>query len=148
MKKEVRKNKSFFRPANRQGSILAFSLILMFILMVIAIGVSTVSVKERGMSSDTGKSVRAYQIADTGMEKALQEIIVNDKTTVSSIEDSMGGCTGGVIEENIFDGSFGLFFYDSDGNEIENCDDDSTTIEKVKSRGKYEGVFRAVEVDL
>ncbi len=151
MKKEAKKNKkTFFRPANQRGSILAFSLIILFILMVIAIGVSTVSVKERGMSSDTGKSVVAYQAADTGMEIVLNAIIKDGQVSVDALDDGGMNCDDSsgeaVIGGSAPIGGYELTFEDANG-AIDVCGDSDNIVE-IKSAGEYEGVVRAVEVNI
>lgn len=152
MKEKIKKEKIFPRPANQQGSILAFSLIIMFVLMIIAIGVATVSVKERKMSSDTGKSIIAYQAADSGMEKTLQAI-VNDASIVDldDVASSIGGeasCTGGEINEIITLGNYSILFYDNADNLLEDCTDSAGIVNRIKSSGSYSGTNRAVEVSL
>jgi len=153
MKEKIKKEKIFPRPANQQGSILAFSLIIMFILMIIAIGVATVSVQERKMSSDTGKSTLAFQVADSGMEVALENIIGNSYITVDQITNpSLGNMSCddssglAIITGSMPSGNYELTFENTSGL-ISECDnEDNITI--IKSSGSYAGTKRAVEVDL
>jgi hypothetical protein len=156
MAKEVKKIKISFCPANRQGSILAFSLIIMFVLMIIAVGVATVSVKERKMSSDTGKSIIAYQAADSGAEVALEKIIQKGWTKVDDLTDPLKGnmsCddTSGVaiISDSAPSGEYDLTFEDAGGS-VGVCSGAGAMnpITKIKSLGKYSGTSRAVGVDL
>jgi len=133
---------------------LAFSLIIMFVLMVIAVGVATVSVKERKMSSDTGKSIIAYQAADSGAEVALEEIITNGWTVNDFDGDPNFTCVDGVgldpavITGSAPSGDYNLTFKDSADSNISACNDAVTAIDSIKSLGKYSGTNRAVEVDL
>ncbi len=148
MAKEVKKIKISFCPANRRGSILTFSLIIMFVLMIIAIGVATVSVKERRMSLDTGKSVIAYQAADSGAEIALDKIM-KDGWTVNDFNMNMGcSVINGKATVNVSapSGEYDLTFEDAGGS-IESCSN-TNIIKEVKSLGKYSGTNRAVEISL
>ncbi|MCD6149639.1 pilus assembly PilX N-terminal domain-containing protein [bacterium] len=151
MEEENKKIKIFFRQANRQGSILAFSLIIMFVLMIIAAGVATVSVKERKMSSDTGKSIIAYQAADSGAEIALEKII-GLSWTVNDFDANMGcSVIGGeaTVIASAPSGEYNLTFEDA-GGLVSVCSGAGAMnpITKIKSLGKYSGINRAVEVDL
>lgn len=151
MAKEVKKIKISFCPANQQGSILAFSLIIMFVLMIIAVGVATVSVKERKMSSDTGKSIIAFQAADSGAEVVLEKIIT-DGWTVNDFDTNMGcSVIGGkaTVTASAPSGEYDLTFEDAGGS-VSVCTGAGAMnpITKIKSLGKYSGTNRAVEVDL
>jgi len=131
----------------KKGSVLAFSLIIMFVLMIIAAGVATVSVKERKMSSDTGKSTVAFQVADGGAEMALEKI-KDGWTTVDELSDPAKGgmtCVDGVISGSLSNGEYELTFEDSSGALIDTCDN-TDTIASIKSVGKYGETHRAIEV--
>lgn len=149
-----KKAKIFFRQANQQGSVLAFTLIVMFIFLVIAIGIANVSVKEIKMSSDTGKSITAYQAADSGAEVALEKIIGHSWTVNDFDGDPSFSCVDGagldpaVITGSAPSGDYNLTFKDSTDLNISACNDAVTTIDKIKSSGSYLGTNRAVEVDL
>ena len=129
----------------KKGSILAFSLIIMFVLMIIAAGVATVSVKERKMSSDTGKSTVAFQAADSGAEMALKKI--KDGWTVKDFTDEGMACDGGVVSGNLSNGNgeYELTFKDSSDALITDCESEDT-IASIKSVGKYGETHRAIEV--
>ena len=139
------KMKKLFKE--KKGSVLAFSLIIMFVLMIIAAGVATVSVKERKMSSDTGKSTAAFQVADGGAEMALKKI-KDGWTTVDELSDPAKGgmtCVDGVISGSLSNGEYELTFEDSSGALIDTCDN-TDTIASIKSVGKYGETHRAIEV--
>ena len=66
------------------GSVLVFTLIILIITLVVALGVAQVTVTERRSSGATGQSTKAFQIADSGTEIALKEILKNNKTKPSA----------------------------------------------------------------
>lgn len=143
-----KKIKNFFRQANQQGSVLVFTLIVMFIFLIITISITNVAVKEIKTSSDTGKSVVAYQVADSGMEKTLQAVLHdvpsgNLNNVANYIE---GNCNGGEISGNLTSGNYSISFY-NESSLINDCSDGVNTINRIKSLGHYQGVSRAVEVE-
>lgn len=152
-----KKAKIFFQQANRQGSVLAFTLIVMFIFLVIAIGIANVAVKEIKTSSDTGKSTMAFQVADSGMETVLEKIkggpytTVNELATVGGmvcVDDS--GATPAVIGSTLASGGeYELTFKDDadPSNDILLCTS-GATIGSIKSKGTYKQIARAVEAGL
>ena len=86
-----------------RGSVLVFSLIILSIILSAAITVATVSVTNQRSASSTGKSVQSFQVADSGIELALQKIYKGNYATLNALATGMGGaasCTGGAISKN------------------------------------------------
>lgn len=73
-----------------KGSIIAFSLILLFILLSSGLSVITVATVEKKSGLSTQKSVVAFQAADSGTERVLQRIYIENSpayTAVAKFED-------------------------------------------------------------
>ena len=51
-----------------KGSILVYSLIILFVMLAIALSVSVVSINERKDAGTSGKSIQAFQTANSGSE--------------------------------------------------------------------------------
>ncbi|OGI17748.1 MAG: hypothetical protein A3J63_02325 [Candidatus Moranbacteria bacterium RIFCSPHIGHO2_02_FULL_40_12b] len=124
------------------GSVLVFTLIILIITLVVALGVAQVTVTERRSSGATGQSTKAFQIADSGTEIALKEILKNNKTKPSELVTALGAACNGT---EITWGSYKIIAKDTGGTPIV-CTDNSTNIDKIKSIGTYSNTSRAVEV--
>ncbi len=59
---------------NQKGSILVLTLLALVSALSIAVALSTVSIIERKMTTKSRKSVTAFQVANAGMEWAMQKI--------------------------------------------------------------------------
>lgn len=134
----------------KKGSVLVFSLIILSIILSAAITVATVSVTNQRSASSTGKSVQSFQVADSGIELALQKIYKGNYATLNALATGMGGaasCTGGAISKNnVVGGSIKVSFYDNDGNLV-TCTDTAwrDKVVRIKSEGAAFGTTRVVE---
>ncbi len=125
-----------------QGSVLVFSLIIMFILVVISIGIMSASVIERKSSGASGKATTAFQTADSGVEAFLQKI----KGTSGMIGTILGAsCSGSVFSGSIGANSYKITFYQADDASL-TCADDISLVDHIKSVGTGSGATRAIEV--
>ena len=139
-----------------RGSILAYSLIIISIMIFIAASISVVSVVEKKGASSTTFSAQDYQTADTGIQLAVKKI---NSHLLSDIDTAFGtgSCTivGGVAE--VTDTDAGLnsaspytltFFSDTAGTvPIDHCTAIvGTDIKSIKSIGTYKNTARAVQV--
>ena len=132
-----------------QGSVLVFSLIILSIILSAAITVATVSVTNQRSATATGKSVQSFQVADSGIELALQKIYKGTYTSSDSLATAMTGmtCSGTTLtKSDVAGGTVSLTLFDTDGNPI-NCSDTSwrDKVVKVKSEGSAFGTTRVVE---
>jgi hypothetical protein len=107
-----------FKNSNK-GVSLYLALIIMFILIAIALGVSLIIVSQMKMMKGMGDSVVAFYAADTGIEQALYEKRVN------GIDWSGSGSVGGANYAVNYTG----------GSEA-----------KWQSKGTFQGVSRAIEI--
>jgi hypothetical protein len=128
------------------GSVLVFTLIIMFVMLVIGLGIMATTVTERKSSLSTEKTTASFQIADTGAEKILQ-IIKNSSGPISGMS-SIKGCPGGspYMNENIFSGSYTVTFLSQGSIPITSCTNDVSNITEIKSVGTYANTTRAVQV--
>jgi Tfp pilus assembly protein PilX len=138
---------SFLKP--KKGSVLVFSLIILSIILSAAITVATVSVTNQRSATATGKSVQSFQVADSGIELALQKIYKGTYTSSDSLATAMTGmtCSGTTLtKSDVAGGNVSLTLFDTDGNPI-NCSDTSwrDKVVKVKSEGSAFGTTRVVE---
>ncbi|EKE16519.1 MAG: TIR protein [uncultured bacterium] len=133
-----------------QGSILVFSLLIMFIVLSVVVGISGTSVISRKTSSSTDDSVRAFQAADSGLEKVLAKIKMDNLGTVDELR------TTGLMSCNVVGGlaviadnnvGYELTFKDDSDNVITTCNS-ANAIGEVKSIGSYETVSRAIEISV
>jgi hypothetical protein len=134
-----------------KGSILVFALLAMFLILVVAIGLSSVSVSDLKTSSATDRSVRTFQIADSGAEFILEKI-KSGEDTVDELDDVSGivcDISDGVavIRKSFLDGNCELSFKNQSGNFINSCSS-TDIIASVKSAGFYAGYSRAIEVKI
>lgn len=116
-----------------KASVLVMSLLIMFAIVVIALSVTLVSVRERKISIGSGKSSRAFQTAQTGVEKTMQAIEDLRVGThfVNEIEDKLGAdasCNDGLLIQD----SYTVELKKSDNSQI-NCNDSSTEISEIAS---------------
>lgn len=134
----------------KKGSVLVFSLIVLSIILSAAITVATVSVTNQRSASSTGKSVQSFQVADSGIELALQKIYKGSYTDLNAMATGMGGgasCAGGAISKNnVVGGAIKVSFYDNDGNLVAcTATDWRDKVVRIKSEGSAFGTTRVVE---
>jgi hypothetical protein len=105
-----------------RGVSIYFALIIMFILLAIALGISLIIVSQMKMIRGMGDSVKALYGADTGIERALYEKRVNDQNWSGS--DTVGEANYNVTYfEDLETGTTGW-----------------------RSAGTFKGVKRAIEI--
>ena len=130
-----------------RGSILAYSLILLGIVLVASIGMMSASVTNLKSVSSSDKSINAFQIADSGSQavvRMLKEAAGNELQDISGVT-----CDGSdaVVESpaNFLGGKYKAIFLDSDGKTLA-CNDNISAVASVKSVGTYSDTARAVQV--
>jgi len=128
----------------KYGSVLVFTLIILFIGVVAALGITSTTVISQKMSGTTGKSVQSFQVADSGAEIFLKTIKDAEDGTLGNIGFS---CNEGIITGNIGTGKdYSIIAYDSDEREIDNCNTSISDIAKIKSIGTHANTSRAIEL--
>lgn len=127
-----------------KGSALIFSLIILTFLLAIAISVAQNAVTEKKSASTTGKSLQAFQVADSGSElflKAIKEANSDD----SLLEVLGSGCGDDYYEGSVVGGNYKIAFYNSEGDQI-NCSALLSEVDRIKSVGTFGNTIRAVDV--
>ena len=151
MKNKIKSIKSYFLK-NKKASILAYSLIVVSVMIVIATSISVVTVIEKKGAVSTDASVQAYQTADSGVQMAIKEInkIIS---TGNSSSTSIGSVFANCVDPNSADGSIFAgaeyklsFFSDEEGNTPIGCSATIDQIQSIKSVGEYKDTVRAVQV--
>ena len=128
-----------------RGSILAYSLILLGIVLVASVGMMAASVTNLRSVSSNDKSINAFQIADSGSQVAIAKIKAADSSArVSSLYASVSACNND-DPINLLGGNYRLSFYDQSDAKL-GCNDDVSEITSIKSVGAYQDVARAVRV--
>jgi hypothetical protein len=112
-----------------KASILAVTMITLSIILVMALSVSLVAIKQRNASLGSGKSNTAFQNADTGIETVMNDIIKHSAYTVNQLTEG-GTCTG----ERIVNSSSGytVELKKEDGTAI-NCSDTTIKASEIAS---------------
>ena len=130
-----------FEKMQNKGSALVVSLMVLSVILVIAMSIALVSVKEIKTSSGSEKSKQAFQEANTGIEKVMQSIVKGGFNTVNELAD----CDA-VVSKTIKSGNYEVVLKDASGNKID-CDstDDISTIASIKSTGSVSDYKRAIE---
>jgi len=103
-----------------KGVSLYLALIIMFILIAIALGVSLIIVSQMKMIRGMGDSVVAFHAADTGIERALYEKRKAGATQDFTITDTVGGA------------DYTVTYIQTTG--------------VAQSKGTFQGVKRAIEI--
>ncbi len=155
----------------QKGSILAFAVIIMSFLMIIAIGLVASSILTRKGANVSSNSTSAFQNTDKGMELFLYELYTNTKPfhtlddLANSIVDSNGErytCTnvteGGETVAVINGAEFDVISYkeanpnDNDGKDFvvaTSClDTEIARVYKIKITGHFATASRSIEVNL
>jgi len=140
---------------NFKASALAVTLIILGIIIASALSVSFVALKERRGSIGASKSSSAYQMAETGIEQALYEVL--KQTPPPADTSKLSNCQnnpdlpmyGYIVFDNPPMGSYKVELKDEGGNKIE-CYSaaDISTVRKIKSTGIVGQNSRAVQVSL
>ena len=137
----------------RKGSILAYSLIILATMLVIAVGISTVSIMEKKNAGKTDASVQALQTADSGAQlliKAFDD--ASDKTQqIASILPTSFSCSAGSISGDSGVSGTGtivmtLYTDEAGATPVTNCGEQIQNIKSIKSVGTYNDTVRAVQV--
>lgn len=130
------------------GSVLVFALIVLFIGVVAALGITSTTIISQKISGTTGKSVQSFQVADSGAEIFLKTI--KDVESSTRLKDLVGlvcDNSTGIMTGNIGTGKdYSIIAYDSDEREIKNCNASISDITKIKSIGTHANTSRAIEL--
>lgn len=129
-----------------KASILGSTLVIMGIVLVTALSISAVSVRNKKASLNSSKSNQAYQVADSGIE-AVMDKILNNRLAGKTASDVWGAsCNGGKISDVTAGYAVDLKIYDGNGDEKQaTCSDRLDKIVAIKSVGTAGQSQRAIE---
>ena len=135
-----------------KGSALAFSLIIIAMMLTIAVGVVSTSLVQKKNVTSTESSIQAYQISDGSALWALKKIntaIYNNATVASQFSTCSGGIASGLTDNISTLGStasFDLYFLKADDTTLVACSDPASSVLRIKSVGKFQNTVRAVNI--
>lgn len=122
----------------KKASVLLYSLVLVFILIIMAVGAASVMLTDKKSAISSREGVQAFQNADSGVEKIRRKIKTNP-------DDSIGThftCSAGIIDG----GSYTATLYLEDDSVASCTANKLSEIRRIKSNGTYAGSTRAIEV--
>ena len=136
----------------RQGSILVYCIIILAMMLVIASGMSFVTITDQKTATTTEASTQAIQTADSGMNLGIKAINSNLTNSLSTAFQNVGsGCISGsapIISGTAGGGTYQLTFKDSSGAAITDCSVKSNTVANIQSDGIYKNTVRSVSTGL
>lgn len=145
-------SRATYTVSRKKGSVLVFSLLILSLVTVMAIGIASSTVISRKASDATGKSAKAFQVADTGLERVLHAMYKNlqaDDSINDLAADISATCNGGKVELTTSDESWHATFHDeqepSGANQMA-CAAQLIDVVSIKVVGTYLGVTRAIDV--
>lgn len=136
----------------QRGSILAYSLIVLSMMLAVATAISSSVIVEKKSAGQTEFSVQALQAADSGAELAMKKI--NEGANLTSLVGNVFACgAAGVVNGLTLPPStatYDLYFYkDKEGTLPVNCATErSNDIVVIKSIGTYNGTARSVSMNV
>ncbi len=130
------------KQKKKKGSILVFSLIIMFIILSAAVGLTMVTITHQKTTLDTSQSTQAFQVANGGIEKFLNKI----KSSTGDINTIFNNnCSNNQVSFSVSGGTAKVTFYDSNNQPL-SCSDSVSSIDHIKSVGEINNTKRAVQV--
>jgi hypothetical protein len=144
--------------SKQKGSILAFAIIMLSFMLIIALGVAAAALSNRKSSDITSNSTTAFQNTDKGMEVFLYELyegikpyqnLNNLASELSTVMGSKYKCAEGVISGD----EFTVLSYKEDKTDsgeslIKNCNIEIARVRRLKVSGNFAVASRTIEVNL
>lgn len=132
-----------------KGSVLVFSLIVLSIVLSAALSVAVVNVSNRKSAGSTGQSVQSFQVADSGVEKALKEIYKGSYASLNALQAAIASstsCASGKFSFPVSGGTSTVTFFDTDNNPL-SCTSSTwrDDVVKIKVEGTSNGTTRVIE---
>ncbi|TAK95031.1 hypothetical protein EPO05_05240 [Patescibacteria group bacterium] len=162
------KNQTIIKQnANVQnGSAVVYALIVLFMILVSALGVASVAVMEQRSSIVTGQSTQGFQVADSGAEivlGAMRKMGVTEPESaltrnISDFANASSGisgasCSGNILSwSGVFQGqdvNYSAIFHDKADETVKlDCNQPVTQIVDVQVAGEFKGTVRSVSVPI
>lgn len=121
----------------KKASVLAFTLIMMGMLLLVGLSLSGAVVTDRKTAIDSGKSLRALQVAESVANELTKGI---SGATVTTTIDSLMSCPSGSSEGE----SYYVLFEEIGGTPLV-CSDLAGKVAKIKVYGTYAGATRVID---
>ncbi len=135
--------------AKKNGSILAFVLIMMGVVMILALGMMQSTIVNQQSSIITDDSAIAFQAADSGAELAYLQVMKNLVATIDDIKEVGKTCNNGVISGSVSNGGVYLIdFYDKNSNAMTSCADSVRDVRSARVRGLFGRAIRIIIIQL
>lgn len=133
----------------KKGSILVYSIIILAMMLVIAVGMSFVAITEKKSASTTDASAQSYQTADSGLQQAVN--VFSSADSGKTLGEVFGAdCSAGKISKTSASmGNYEISFskMEDASSFVNDCDITKIAeIKNIKSVGTYNNTVRAVEV--
>lgn len=130
----------------KKGSALVYTLIMMMLLLVGALGLATTTLIQQRRVAGTAESVRAFQLANDGFAHIVAQYKNADEGTKTKIEDLFGvsSCSGGEVTGNTELGSYTATFTDANLSQL-TCGDPIAKAIQVKVVARVGSATRAIE---
>ena len=139
-----------FQLPKFKGSIVSYSLIILFVMLSIAVGITTVGIQQKKNASSTEFSTQALQTADTGSSLAVKKLKdAAQGTLVANLYGETASCANGTITGNTVPGggAYELTFYkDVEGTSKSSCGDLASEVKSLKSVGKFHDTVSVANV--
>lgn len=132
----------FKKHKKNKGSTLVVTLFLLAIILISALSIALVAIKERKASIGSSEANKAYQSAETGVENVMQAIIKGKYPTVKAMWNGESyTCSSGIIVGT----GYTVELLDDTDSQIDCMKDISiATIAKIKAVGSYKNSTRAI----
>lgn len=135
-----------------KGSVLAYSMIILFVMLSIVLSMSAVAIKDRNSAGTTGDSVQAFQTANSGSEiflKNYKNLVTTNPSISSMTSSNWSPMSCDNASGNLTGSNYSIMLKDSSGTLI-NCKTPGSAkisdIAKIQVNGSYGGSTRAIEV--
>ncbi|MDD5396612.1 MAG: pilus assembly PilX N-terminal domain-containing protein [Candidatus Moranbacteria bacterium] len=132
-----------------RGSVLAYSLIILAMMLAIASSLSVATIIGKKSASGTEFSMQSLQTADSGVQLALKKLGAANATDTIAV--ALGSCNGvkfssGNAAAGPDGSSYELTFFNEAGNQIDCSSAKVSDVRNIKSIGTYKNTVRAVNV--
>lgn len=137
----------------KKGSILAYSLVVISIMLAIASSLSAVSIIEKKSASSTEASMQALQTADSGLQLAIQAL--NNAGSADRLDDIFAPIVCDNADKTFTfnatgdpaGASYTLTFLNALDNPV-NCNTKNGEFSTIKSVGTYQNTFRTASIGI
>jgi len=132
---------------SKKGVSIYLALMIMFILLAIGLGISTILVSQMKMIREMGYSVIAFYAADTGIEEELYEMNIPPWFYSDFLDlDGDGGGLPGSCPETLQDPDDACYKVEVIAAGEADCPSPPATNRCIRSAGIFRGTSRAIKV--